>query len=472
MIVVLALSALPGQVRAERGLTFEAHVDLLLCSDYASGAEVELEYSIGGSQEQLPLPVRGKQIDLEQNRGCFSFDLPSTYGTTVFNIRAYCRNSEGRSAPSNVGVVSNCNALALLDSDADGLTDNLEDTNCDNFFSPGDRSNPDSPDTDGDGVRDLVEVLAGTDPVNAGSSPRLFVASGAPFDPDGDGNANAVVWRVAQGMWYVRDFVTPGNHISFQFGLPGDVPFTYQPGGPLSDVGVVRNIQNQFYWIFHGPGFLRSTGARETVIPFGMIGDHVLIGPWDTPGISNPGVARLYQGLWSFYVYHRDGTVSQQYWGQTGDLPKVQDYDGDGVLDIAVYRLAEQTTYVIRSSDHRVLILPLGSGTADHTFRGDLDGDGVDDLTFWEPQTGMFTTMSSGEYSQFLQPRAALRMPVSELQLGLYGVHLPLSWNRQGGRALYTVVDHYTGLRYIRQDNNPDNPPLFLQWGLPGDAQG
>jgi hypothetical protein len=56
-----------------------------------------------------------------------------------------------------------------LDSDNDGIADGEEDKNHDCKVDPGE-SSPSSPDTDGDGVPDLVEKVAGTDPTNAGST--------------------------------------------------------------------------------------------------------------------------------------------------------------------------------------------------------------------------------------------------------------------------------------------------------------
>lgn len=54
-----------------------------------------------------------------------------------------------------------------LDSDGDGLTDVEEVTG--NRFNPAQRTNPKNPDTDGDGTNDLVEAIAGTDPLNPAS---------------------------------------------------------------------------------------------------------------------------------------------------------------------------------------------------------------------------------------------------------------------------------------------------------------
>ncbi len=58
-----------------------------------------------------------------------------------------------------------------LDSDNDGLLDELEDLNCNGAADAGESSAADE-DTDGDGVSDLVEVAAGTDPSNDQDNPQ------------------------------------------------------------------------------------------------------------------------------------------------------------------------------------------------------------------------------------------------------------------------------------------------------------
>lgn len=59
-----------------------------------------------------------------------------------------------------------------LDSDDDGLLDAIEDPNCDGVLDPGE-SSPTSADTDEDGVTDLIEVAAGTNPNDDLDNPQV-----------------------------------------------------------------------------------------------------------------------------------------------------------------------------------------------------------------------------------------------------------------------------------------------------------
>ncbi|MCB0324622.1 MAG: VCBS repeat-containing protein [Bdellovibrionales bacterium] len=458
---------------AQLSTTFETELTLELCPEYRhGGVAIDILYTVGADPTMHAAEVLDQEIDIEENSGTFLLRFPATYGVLAFNVEAVCRSTRGTSDISNVLSVSNCDNLALYDTDQDGIINSLEDTNCDNFFSPGDISNPDNVDTDGDGVRDLVETLQGFDPTNPGSSPRPFIYSGGVFDADGDGNANPYVWRGTSGQWFVRDFATPGNHLAFPFGANGDIPFGYVPAGQASNVGVIRTIGTQYVWLFRGSGFMRQNGSSTRELPFGLFGDNIVLGPWENVGVTNPAVARLFNNQWSFFIYQSDGSIRAQNWGGNGDIPKVQDYDGDGIFDIAVFRPSTQQTFVIRSSDNGVDIYKFGTGTADHTVRGDYTGDGVDDISFWEPVSGLFTVMTSD--NGFDETRAARKNSqfYRELQLGLFNVHLPLNWNYQNGKLLFTVIDHGTGLRFFRPDNQSNQPPQAFQWGLPGDHQG
>lgn len=452
--------------------TFVADAKLNLCPEYQlGGVAIEVKFRVGTDQTYQPATVVSENI-LDSRSGIFRVELPSGYGTVPLNVAAFCRNGFGLSKPSNEVPITNCQALSLIDQDSDGIPNDMEDLDCSNYFSPADRSNPENVDTDGDGVRDLVELLSGTDAINPGSSPRPYVFASAPFDPDADGTAQPVVFRPSSATWFIRDRNGIGNHLSFPFGTTTDVPITYTPRNGTSDVGVVRTIGRNLTWLLHGDGFLRTTNARETAIPFGIYGDNLVPGPWETAGVTNPAVARLFNGYWTFFFYLADGSIRTQVWGVNGDIPKPDDYDGDGIFDVAVYRPSTFTTYAIASSDGHAIIHTFGGPTVDHTVRGDYTGDGKSDISFWEPLSALFTSLTSD--NGFDDALGAAQDPghFQQLQLGTYFVTLPLNWQLINGKLHYTVIDHATGIRTYLPDNSSGSTPVSIQWGLPGDAQG
>lgn len=473
LFLPLALMLAPQLSRADIDATFQAHVTLDLCPEYVLGGyDFEVYYRIDGIDSPFTPTELSRSVDSGTNTATVDIELPGTLAKTKIFVTAKCKKTSDStfSAVSNQLTVTNCDRLALYDTDGDGIPNDQEDRNCDNFYSPGDTSNPDNLDTDGDGVRDLVEALNNSDPSNPGSSPRPFVFAGAPFDTDGDNNSNPVAWRPSNGNWYVKDHQTGGQNLMFTWGRRGDIPFAYDPAGGASDAGVVRLVGNNYQWLFRGLGFMRSSGPRDTTLNFGQFGDNIELGPWENPGVTNPAVARLFNNQWNFYIFKSDGTIAQKTLGGNGDVPKVADYDGDELFDVAVFRPSTQELFVRQSSDNQLVTYNFGSGTADYTVRGDFTGDGIDDIAFWEPTTAVFTAMTSDNGFNDVAAQSADPNYYFEEQLGLYNVHLPMSWNVQSGKAIYTVVDHAQGLRYFRANNNANGSIQSVQWGLPGDS--
>lgn len=472
-------AAMQAQAAKALTTTFRARATIALCGDYQADpahTTLELRYRIGADPTLFPVTILSSNIDTAANSGTFDFDLPSTLTTVPIAVSAVCRNTFGLGKLAAEKSLTNCDYLALLDTDGDGIPNSQEDVDCSNQFSPGDLSNPDNVDTDGDGVRDLVERLGGFDPTNPGDSPRPTIFHGESFDPDGDGNSNPAAWRPNVGDWFIQDGGGSGVNMSFPFGKKGDIPFTYRPKTSNSEVGFIRRVNTDYQWFFHGEGFYRSdTNATVPSITFGNFGDNIILGPWEERGVTSPAVARLYNDSWAFFVYLHDGTIRESHWGGNGDIPMPADYDGDGLFDVAVYRPAAQRLYVIFSSNGSTTTIHFGSGTAEYNFRGDITGDGKDDITFWEPATGEFSSLLSRPgLPGFNETLGNQHDPLYylESQLGLYQTHVPLPWNKRNGKVLYTVIDHVNGNRYFRAGNDPDAPVSVESWGLQGDSLG
>lgn len=100
-----------------------------------------------------------------------------------------------------MGVISDVLDPTNRDSDSDGIIDGLDENPCSGDLIPivGPKID-DRTDTDGDGVPDVVEVEAGTNPDDPASYPAILgpvlepPLDGDPVDTDGDGFSDAAEW--------------------------------------------------------------------------------------------------------------------------------------------------------------------------------------------------------------------------------------------------------------------------------------
>ena len=154
-----------------------------------------------------------------------------------------------------------------------------------------------------------------------------------------------------------------------------------------------------------------SSGLPPAAFALGAPGDHPVPRDYDGDGRVDLAVWRPREGgeegLW-FIRRSSDGVVVRQAWGAVayGDVPVPADYDGDGRADVAVWRPFQGGWCVVRSSDGSALSQPWG-GFGDVPVPADYDGDGRADLAIWRPGVGQ-------EPAHLVHPehgRGALRDP-------------------------------------------------------------
>jgi hypothetical protein len=80
---------------------------------------------------------------------------------------------------------------------------------------------------------------------------------------------------------------------------------------------------------------------------FGDINDRPVPGDYDGDGRMDLAVFRPASGNW-YILNSRDGSLTAQHFGISTDRPVPGDYDGDGRTDIAVFR--NGFWYLLRSS--------------------------------------------------------------------------------------------------------------------------
>ena len=93
------------------------------------------------------------------------------------------------------------------------------------------------------------------------------------------------------------------------------------------------------------------------------------------------------KGVW--YTNSADGCAfTAVKWGMASDKLVPADYDGDGILDAAVWRAETGTWLIRRSSDAKAQILKFGKDSQDIPVPADYDGDGKAEIAVWRPATG------------------------------------------------------------------------------------
>ena len=209
-----------------------------------------------------------------------------------------------------------------------------------------------------------------------------------PFDYDGDGKADASVFRPSEGYWYILRSSDNGLFYS-NFGLATDkvVPGDFD-GDRKFDIAVYRNTQ--WYVLLSSNNTLSATGH-------GQAGDIAVTGDYDYDGLADPAIFR--NGLWSYRRTVNAATVNVSF-GTPGDKPVANDYDGDGRIDLAVYRPSDGTWNIRYSSNGNIAAVNFGLSD-DLPVAADYDGDGKTDIAVYRPSAGdwYWLNSSNGSFS-------------------------------------------------------------------------
>jgi len=124
----------------------------------------------------------------------------------------------------------------------------------------------------------------------------------------------------------------------------------------------------------------------DHVFQYGSPGDVPVAGDWNGDGVVNIGLFR--DGVW---YLDRDGdgrwTAGDLYvgnFGAAGDVPVIGDWNGDGIDNLGIYRdghwhLDANGNFQLDAHDR---VLQLG-GPDDKPIAGDFDGDGIDEIAVY-----------------------------------------------------------------------------------------
>ena len=239
----------------------------------------------------------------------------------------------------------------------------------------------------------FVAVTRGADGGNAYTLRASW--RGVAADYDGDGKADASIYRGSDGLWLValaRYGYQKG--LVVETGLAGwtPVPGDYDGDG-ITDMALYE----------------RSSGHwRALLSSSGLMGECGLGGPeftaaqcdFDGDAKTDPLVYREADGYWLGAASSRQYAQSWTSLGETGYQSVVADYDGDGSADPAVYN---QTTGLwtisLSGRGYRPLVTGMFGGSGYLPASADYDGDGIADPAIYAPGTAYWQVLMSGTLS-------------------------------------------------------------------------
>ena len=223
-----------------------------------------------------------------------------------------------------------------------------------------------------------------------------------PGDYDGDGKGDISVYRDTEGNWY-RLNSADGTFNVIKFGLTGDEPIARDyDGDGKTDIAVVRRSNNQMIW------YILGSRSGFTSSQFGLASDFTAPGDYDGDGKFDLAVQRggpnpTDQAI--FYILNSsNGGLQIAYWGMSKDIVVPGDYDGDGKTDVAVVREGATESdnlnwFILSSKTNNTGFIShtFGLTGSDYTIQNDYDGDGITDIAVWRDTNGIFYYLKSGD---------------------------------------------------------------------------
>ena len=250
------------------------------------------------------------------------------------------------------------------------------------------------------------------------------------------------------------------------YGYYGNTPTTTVDVGMATHYIMTGLTPGEFYYIWvtaydhvgNGSGWSTQWGASKNLAYFDPVGD----------GKTDIAIYRSADGTW--WIIPSSGAPAYGVgWGGSGFTPVPGDYDGDGKTDLAIYDSSTGAWWIIPSSgmgpQGQVGAYGVGWGGSGFTpVPGDYDGDGKTDLAIYDSGTGAWWIIpSSGDAA--------------------YGVgwggsgFTPVPGDYDGdGKTDIAIHEVSTGIWWIIPSSN--GTPYGVGWGgpaftlVPGDYDG
>ena len=229
----------------------------------------------------------------------------------------------------------------------------------------------------------------------------------AAADYDGDGKTDLAVWRENgfgnTNFSYFFILRSSTNTLQQeQFGTTGDVPIPADyDGDGKADAAVYRSGSGAGTpsLSYYRPS--ATAGVNFRTFYWGISGDVPVRGDFDGDGRADAAVFRPSNGVW-YVQQSSNGLPLNQSWGLSTDRRVPADYDGDGRTDFAVFRPTNNTWYILNSATGTSSARQWGN-SSDALTPGDYSGDGRTEIAAHRGGEGNWYIPQCGVNSQVIQ---------------------------------------------------------------------
>lgn len=270
-----------------------------------------------------------------------------------------------------------------------------------------------------------------------------------PLDYDGDSMSDATVYRGSTNSFYTKKSSSVATTIAF--GASGATPITGDfDGDGIADAAYV--VPNGGYVDWHITK--SSDGTTWDQPTWGLTTDQIVVADYTNDGKDDLALFR--NGGW-YIMYDQAGNNYTASYGTTGDIPVPADYDGDHIIETAVWRPSNGYWYFTPSSTGSPVGIQWGAG-GDIPFSGKFFHSDRSDIIVWRP-TGTFTG--------YWFIRSVLTGGNTSIQWGLNGDKPIATDFDSDGKMDLTVYRPSTQNWYINL--NGSGTTQTIAWGSSGD---